>query len=207
MGFSALVVDPVLESRSRFRKLAEDHSAFDRCLASPTLSEGLHRLNNTERKWDAVYISTRFDPLVVSRFIARVRTSEASTDAANLIMVSRDSTNTSMKQFELGHPDGYLLEPVISKDLNGSVKFLKNFMEQRDKRRQAAQEPINYRALCARLAVAVDKGKPGLKDLRDISAKLKDFTSEQREQFYLEMTEYFSNIELPLLDSLGLSKR
>jgi DNA-binding response OmpR family regulator len=206
MGFSALVLDPVLESRSRFKKLAEDHSAFDRCVASSTLSEGMHRLSNVEKKWDAVYISTRFDPLVVSRFIVRARNTEASADAANLIMVSRDSTNTSMKQFEMGHPDGYLLEPIIAKDLNGSVKFLKNFVEQRDRRRQAAQEPINYRALCARLAVAVDKGKPGLKDRREISAKLKEFSPEQRDQFYLEMTEYFSNIEMPLLDTLRMTR-
>jgi len=128
MGLSALILEPDQIARVRFRQLTEANSAFARCVASSTLAEGGERIRRG-LIFDAIYISTRFDPSVVSHFIATTRKVAAKDNPAQLVVVARDSSSPSMRQYEVGKPDGYLLEPLVPRDLDGSVEFVKQYKE------------------------------------------------------------------------------
>jgi len=201
MGLSALILEPDQSVRSRFRQLTEANSAFARCIASSTLAEGGERLRRGIT-FDAIYISTRFDATVVSQFIVSARRGTPKETPAHLIVVARDSNSTSMRQYEVGKPDGYLLEPLVSRDLDGSVDFVKRFKETQQVtdivlKQEPQQCVVNIKALCARMAVAIDRGKPGLKDLRELSKRVDLLNEDQKLQYYEELVKYMSEFRTP----------
>jgi DNA-binding response OmpR family regulator len=200
MGFAALILEPDVACRSRVKELTEAHGSFDKCVASATLAEAGDRLRQGGM-FDAIYISTRFDAVVVSHFIASVRREPAAESAASLMMVTRDSTNISMKQFELGKPDGYLLEPLVARDLDGSVAFVvkhkQSLLLQKEVEAAPVAPHVNIKALCARMAIAIDRGKPGLKDLQELSKKVELLSDEQKLQYYEELVKYLSDFKAP----------
>ena len=201
MGFSALILEPDHGARSRFRQLTQSNSGFSRCIASSTLAEGGERLRRG-LKIDTIYISTRFDPLVVSNFITCARKVAPEETPAQLIVVARDSRSPSMRQYDVGKPDGYLLEPLVPRDLDGSINFVKQYKETHRTIDPGSQEiqpacKVNIKALCARMAVAIDRGKPGLKDLRELSKRVDLLNDEQKLEYYEELLKYMSQLDLP----------
>jgi hypothetical protein len=201
MGFSALILEPDQSSRARFRQLTEANAGFSRCIASSTLAEGGERLRRG-LTFDAIYISTRFDPAIVSQFIATARKITVKDNPAQLIVVARDSSSPSMRQYDVGKPDGYLLEPLVPRDLDGSVDFVKQYKEIHSVAESGELEvqpvcAVNIKALCARMAVAIDRGKPGLKDLRELSKRVELLSEEQKLEYYEELVKYMSEFRLP----------
>lgn len=208
MGFSALILEPDQTARARFRQLTETNSGFSRCVASSTLAEGGESLRRG-LTFDAIYISTRFDPGVVSHFISTARKVAAKDNPAHLkdnpahlIVVARDASSPSMRQFDVGKPDGYLLEPLVPRDLDGSIEFVKQYKETH--RVIEAEQPevqpvvqVNIKALCARMEVAIDRGKPGLKDLRELSKRVEMLSEEQKLEYYEELVKYMGEFRAP----------
>jgi len=200
MGISALILEPDYAARCRFQEIAEANGAFARYVASSTLAEGGDRLRNGF-DCDIVYVSTRFDPLIVSQFITSSRKSFPRSDRAHLVVVERNSKKTPVRQFELAKPDGYLLEPLIPRDLDGSVTFVKSLQKSHGTSSTAANyqpsSTINIKTLCARMAVAIDRGKPGLKDLEELSKKVELLSEEQKAQYYEELVKYMTELRKP----------
>lgn len=192
MGLSALILEPDYGARSRFQEFTETHSAFSKCVASSTLGEGSERLRNGF-DCDIVYVSTRFDPIIVSQFIITSRKATSRDDRAHLVVIARDSSKTPVRQFELGRPDGYLLEPLLPRDLDGSVDFVRSLHKAKASQKGPANgtpsETINIKTLCARIAIAIDRGKPGLKDLQELSKKVELLSDAQRDLYYVELVK------------------
>jgi hypothetical protein len=201
MGLSALILEPDFEARRRFQELSEANTAFARCLASSTLAEGAERVRSGFN-CDIVYVSTRFDPIVVAQFITSSRTTSPRPDRAHLIVVARETAKTPVRQFELARPDGYLLEPVIPRDLDGSVAFVKSLQKTCATQNTATTSPVsaktNIKTLCARMAIAIDRGKAGLKDLQELSEKVELLSEEQKAQYYEELVKYMTEFRMPV---------
>jgi hypothetical protein len=195
MGLTALVIDPSLESRNRFRSIAEKNHSFEKVSVSSTLIDSIERLR-TWNKCDVIYVSNRFDPLVITTFFKGSRKLPSTEDAPHLVVIGRDTANLPTKQFEIGHPDGYLLEPIIPKDLDASVQFVAKFKEQKllTKNELPTQD---FRLLVAKLAVAVDRGKNGTRDLRTLSRRLEDLSPADLVNYYEELTLYFGALSAP----------
>jgi hypothetical protein len=204
MGLSALILEPDQNSRTRFKEITTNNPSFSKCMSSSTLLEAQERVRRG-LKFDAIYISTRFDPIVVSQFISTNRKIMVE-KAANLIVVAREEQSNITRQFEIGKPDGYLLEPLVPRDLDGSVDFIKKFkalnggnvMENVEQEIKPVGPPrVNIKALCARMAVAIDRGKPGLKDLRELSKRVELLSDEQKLEYYEELVKYMINFKKP----------
>jgi len=130
MTVKALIIEPDHSARLRFRKFTEAHPGYARCTGSSTLSEGSDRLRYGST-FDAIYISTRFDPYVVSHFIETTRTVYKTDNSAQIIVVDPECTGKIIQKFSAGKPDGYLLEPKSKSDLHGSVEFINQYKNQR----------------------------------------------------------------------------
>lgn len=200
MGLSALILEPDYGARCRFQEIAEANAAFSKCLASSTLAEGAERLRNG-LNCDMIYVSTRFDPVVVAQFITSSRKIAPRPDRAHLVVVARDSTKTPVRQFELAKPDGYLLEPLIPRDLDGSVAFVRSLQKTRPSQDEMPTSQhlttINIKTLCARMAIAIDRGKPGLKDLQELSRKVELLSDDQKAEYYEELVKYMTEFRKP----------
>jgi hypothetical protein len=200
MGLSALILEPNYGARCRFQEIAQANTAFSRCVASSSLSEGGERLRNGF-DCDMVYVSSRFDPIVVSQFIISSRKVSSRQDRAHLVVIARNSNETPVRQFELGKPDGYLLEPLLPRDLDGSVDFVKSMQKTYASKEKEvsshAPSTTNIKTLCARMALAIDRGKPGLKDLQELSRKVELLSEAQKTQYYEELVKYMTEFRKP----------
>jgi hypothetical protein len=214
----ALILEPDHSARLRFRKFTEVHPAFSRCTASATLSEGGDRLRSGAT-FDAIYISTRFDPTVVSYFMEATRTVHKSESAAQIIVVTPGCPGKNIKTLQAGKPDGYLLEPHSQSDLDGSVEFISHHRTTKTepisgtpdsplisnpdsaspaKPESTTKVAVNIKALCARIAVAIDLGNAGLKDLRELSKRVELLDENELLQYYDELIKYMSDFRKPV---------
>jgi hypothetical protein len=207
MGLTALLLEPELDSRQRFKTLAEQHGSFNKIVASSTLSEGIERIKLGNNP-DIVYISSRFDPVVVSGFIGNSRNFSKDKISPHLMVIGRDNKNVPTKQFELAKPDGFMLEPVVKRDLDSSVKFVESFVPQAIKVSVTtkATQSIDYKTLCLRLGVAVDRGKPGLRDLRALSHKLQKLEDEELNKYFEELIVFCTSKTPPRVMPRGMIK-
>jgi DNA-binding NarL/FixJ family response regulator len=212
MTVKALIIEPDHSARLRFRKFTEAHPGYARCTASSTLSEGTERLR-IGSAFDAIYISTRFDPFVVSHFMETTRTVYKGNSSAQIIVVDPNCTGKVIQKFSAAKPDGYLLEPTSGSDLDGSVEFITQRKHNRAEsslkasvqmnqdslvnQKQAVEEPrvaVNIKALCARMAVAIDQGKAGLTELKKLSKRVEMLDEEELMQYYDELSRYMSEL-------------
>jgi hypothetical protein len=222
MGINALLVDPNLISRERFQNLSKQNGSFHKVVCSSMLSEGMERLR-LNHSYRAVYISTSFDSSTISNFICDARRLKQSESLPQLLVVDRQNKNLNLKQFGKGSPDGYLLEPLVPSDLDSSVKFIENFSlnsrswkledsELKSPSDNPEEELENMdsdkiKAICARLSVAVNRGRPGMKDLKEISKHLHALSDEQVDTYFEHLIDHFSNIKLEPELEIAAKKR
>lgn len=207
MGLSALLIEPELQSRQKFQEIAQSHNSFERVSASSTLNEGADRLRRG-RHCDVVYVSTRFDPVFISSFISQSRSYDSSKLSPHLLVLARDQRNISTRHYEIAKPDGYMLEPVVREDLNGSVSFIENFQSKKlEKSVKPEMLAKDIKLLCARVSVALDRGKAGLRDLKELTRKVENLEGEALAMYYEELISSFGELPAPLRElTPGLKK-
>ncbi len=203
-ALDVMVLEPDLMARQQFKKLVGGNLRFGRCIASSTLEEASKRVESGARV-DGFFLSARFDLNLLGGFVETNRAT-LNSRAANLLVLRR-GVSIHAKELKAVDADGFLLEPQVASDLDGSAGFIHSFKEQlAHSKEEEPAEPafqtgsINLRALCSRLALAVDKG-PGHPLLFDELRKdLEKLPKEAEQEYFKTLIDIFTSAKASKLE-------
>jgi CheY-like chemotaxis protein len=118
---SALLVDPDLNNRLRFKQAAAFAGIRLNVSATTTLLEALQRLDNG-RACEVIYLSSRYDREVVSGFVSAARKTRRGSRAAMwIVLPAPDCAPSCVAGYTLAGADGILVEPYSAQTLEESI--------------------------------------------------------------------------------------
>ena len=217
MALDAMIINPLLESRMRFKQVGNSTGMFKHIQLVTTLQEGLARLEGPQT-CDVLYVSSRFDPRLITEFVKTGRSSPRGLDSAYLmVMGSIEGSSENIARSLATGIDGFLVEPFSVDNLQDSARLAQKLKRQRCESRQKAAVDILISHAVQMIDEAAAQAKKALpygaqlKKLQSLQVTLKELGPEMKQYYISRAIEKFGDapvfLEAIKREYFGASKR
>jgi hypothetical protein len=192
MSYPALVIDPCVQKRLRFRQMAVHSLAFSRVIVSDSLRDAADRLRGAGQRPLVTFISEQ-DRYMLRDFVASSREEHGGERTAfTLVMNGRQAGREELLRWIDEGIDGVLNDPYSVLDIERVAEIARSVRASRER----TARPVNVEAVALRASNALERAvrmidsgvdrTSALDELRSISERLQSLGKADLER-YLEL--------------------